>query len=158
MQNYITKDILTLIYQGRIRRGGARRAVPPRHVKGGIDPPRTELSHFSNLKLQSEEHKKISLLFIQCTKKIVYTRTRATMTEVRMKNLYRIHIHPYRMEAIRDSDVTQLFLNSKLRRLEFGGRKRPIFIFNLDLIQVIHCIILLFITNQLNCQALPVEF
>ena len=51
-----------------------------------------------------------------------------------MKNLYRIHIHPYRMEAIRDSDVTQLFLNSKLRRLEFGGRKRPIFIFNLDLI------------------------
>ena len=158
MQNYITKDILTLIYQGRIRRGGARRAVPPRHVKEGIDPPRTELSHFSNLKLQSEEHEKISLLFIQCTKKIVYEDQSHHDRSPNEKSIQNSYSSLYRMEAIRDSDVTQLFLNSKLRRLEFGGRKRPIFIFNLDLIQVIHCIIFLFITNQLNCQALPVEF
>ena len=46
------------------------------------------------------------------------------MTEVRMKNLSRMHIHPNRMGAIRDSEVKQLFLNAKLRRLEFGGSKR----------------------------------
>ena len=44
----------------------------PRPVKEGIAPPYTELSHFSNLKLKCEEHKKINLLFIQCTKKILY--------------------------------------------------------------------------------------
>ena len=41
------------------------------------------------------------------------------MTEVRMKNLFRMHIHPNRMAAIRDSQVKQLFLNAKPRRLEF---------------------------------------
>ena len=42
------------------------------------------------------------------------------MTEVRMKNLSRMHIHPIRMGAIRDSVVKQLFLNAKPQRLEFG--------------------------------------
>ena len=32
------------------------------------------------------------------------------MTEVRMKNLSRMHIHPDRMGAIRDSEVKQLYL------------------------------------------------
>ena len=41
-------------YQGRIQGGGQRGKCPgPRPVKGG-----SELSHFSNLKLKSEEHKK----------------------------------------------------------------------------------------------------
>ena len=57
------------------------------------------------------------------------------MTEVRMKNLFRMHIHPNRMGAIRDSEVKQLFLNDNPLRLEFGGNKRSVFvIFNLDLI------------------------
>ena len=55
--------------------------------------------------------------------------TTATMTEVRMNNLYRIHIHPNRMGPIRDSEVKQLFLNAKPQRLEFGGSKRPFFAF-----------------------------
>ena len=52
------------------------------------------------------------------------------MTEVRMKNLSRmeLHIHPNRMGAICDSEVKQLFLNAKLRRLEFGGSKRTFFL------------------------------
>ena len=32
-----------------------------------------------------------------------------------MKNLFRMHIHTNRMDAIRDSEVKQLFLNVKLR-------------------------------------------
>jgi len=51
------------------------------------------------------------------------------MTEVRMKNLFRMHIHPDRMGAIRDSEVKQLFLNAKPRKLEFGGSKRPFLVF-----------------------------
>ena len=71
----------------------------------------------------------------------LYMWTRATMTEVRMKNLARMHIHPNRMGAIRDSEVKTLFLNAKPRRLEFGGNKRPVFsfFFNLDLINFFHC-------------------
>ena len=42
------------------------------------------------------------------------------MTEVRMKNLSRMQIHPNRMGAIRDSEVKQLFLDAKPQRLEFG--------------------------------------
>ena len=42
-----------------------------------------------------------------------------------MKNLFRMHIHPNRMGANRDSKVKQIFLNAKPRRLEFGGSKRP---------------------------------
>ena len=57
------------------------------------------------------------------------TWTRATMTEVRMKNLFRMDIPSYRMGAIRDSKVKQLFLNAKPRRHEFGGSKRPFFVF-----------------------------
>ena len=47
------------------------------------------------LKLKNEEHKKISLLFIQCTKKIVY---------VDQSNHDRSpkHIHPNRISAIKD--------------------------------------------------------
>ena len=44
-----------------------------------------------------------------------------------MKNLSRMHIHPDRIGAIRDSEVKQLFLNAKPQRLEFGGSKRPFF-------------------------------
>jgi len=51
------------------------------------------------------------------------------MTKVRMKNLFRVHIHPNRMDALRDSEVKQLFLSVKPRRLEFGGSKRPFFVF-----------------------------
>ena len=51
------------------------------------------------------------------------------MTEFRMKNLFIIRIHPNLMGAIRDSEVKQLFLNAKPRRLEFGGSKRTFFIF-----------------------------
>ena len=42
--------------------GGDKGAVPPRPVKGVVAPPKT-LSHFSNLKLKSEEHKK----FVSCS-------------------------------------------------------------------------------------------
>ena len=42
------------------------------------------------------------------------------MTQVRMKNLLRMHIHPNRKGAIRDYEVKQLFLNAKSRRFEFG--------------------------------------
>ncbi len=40
----------------------------------------------------------------------LYTWTRATMTEERMKNLARMHIHPNQMGAIMDSTVKKLFL------------------------------------------------
>ena len=46
-----------------------------------------------------------------------------------MKNLFRIHIHPNRIGAVRDSEVKQLFLNAKPRRIEFGESKRPFFNF-----------------------------
>ena len=79
----------------------------------------------------------------------LYTWTRATMTEVRMKNLSRMHIHPNRMGAIKDSEVKELFLNAKPRRLEFGGSKRPFFLFGFNLLYSLHCrfIIFLFIIN-----------
>ena len=69
------------------------------------------------------------------------TWTRATMTEVRMKNLSRINIHPNRMGALRDSKIKQLFLNAKPQRLEFGlevVKDHFCFVFNLDLIFFIH--------------------
>ena len=50
------------------------------------------------------------------------------MTEVRMKNIFRINIHPNRM-GDSDSEVKQLFLNAKPRRFKFGGSKIPIFFF-----------------------------
>jgi len=36
-----------------------------------------------------------------------------------MKNLSRMHIHPDRMGAIRDSEVKQLFLNAKPQTTNF---------------------------------------
>ena len=88
--------------------------------KGGSAPPQnSELSHFSNLKLESEENKKISLLFIQCTKKIVYV-NQSHHDRSLNENLSRMYIHPNRMGAIRDSKVKQLFLNAKPQSLEFG--------------------------------------
>ena len=57
------------------------------------------------------------------------------MTEVRMKNLFRMHIHPNLVGAIRDSEVKQLSLIAKPQRLEFGGSKRPFFVFFLVWIQ-----------------------
>ena len=48
--------------------------------------------------------------------------------KVRMKNLSRMHIHPNRICAIRDSEVKQLFLNANPRRLEFRGSTKPFFV------------------------------
>jgi len=61
------------------------------------------------------------------------------MTEVRMKNLYIMHIHPNRMGAIRDIEVKQLFLTVKPQRLEFRGSKKPLSVINLYLIYFNHC-------------------
>ena len=56
------------------------------------------------------------------------------MTEVRMKNLSRMHIHPNWMGAVRDSEEKQLFFNVKPRRLEFGGSERQFFKFGFNLL------------------------
>ena len=62
------------------------------------------------------------------------------MTEVRMKNLFRMNIHPNQMGAIWDSKVKQLFLTAKPQRLQIGGSERSFLGFlNLDLIYFIHC-------------------
>ena len=61
------------------------------------------------------------------------------MTEGRMKNLFRMQIHPNQMGAIRASEVKQLFVYAKPRRLEFWVSKRPFLFFYLDLIYFIHC-------------------
>ena len=42
-----------------------------------------------------------------------------------MKILFRMHIYPNQISAIRQSEVKQLFLNAKPRKLEFGGSERP---------------------------------
>ena len=60
------------------------------------------------------------------------------MTDVTMKNLFRMHILPNRIGAIWDTKVKQFFLNAKPQRLNFGGSERPFF-FNLDLIYLIYC-------------------
>ena len=80
------------------------------------------------------------------------------MTQVRMKNLLRMHIHPNRKGAIRDYEVKQLFLNAKSRRFEFGLEvlKDHFLFFNLDLIAPPFRN--LFFTNKMKCPALPVEF
>ena len=49
------------------------------------------------------------------------------MTE--SKNLFRNHIFSKLMGAIRDSEVTQLFLNDNPRRLEFGDSNKPFLVF-----------------------------
>ena len=57
-----------------------------------------------------------------------------------MKNLFRMHIHPNLVGAIRDSEVNQLSLIAKPQRLEFGSSNRPFFVFfSLDSIYFIHC-------------------
>ena len=65
------------------------------------------LSHFSNLKLKSKEHRKLVCCSFSALRKL-YRWTRATLTEVQMKNLSRMHIHPNQVGAIRDSKVKQL--------------------------------------------------
>ena len=102
---------------------------------GNVPPPRTQSFHtFQILNSRVKNIKKLVCCFFSALRRL-YTWTRATMTEVRMKNLFRMHIHPNRMGAIRDSEVKQLFLNDNPLRLEFGGNKRSVFvIFNLDLI------------------------
>ena len=92
--------------------GGGKGAVPhPRPVKGG---PRTQSLHFLNHKLKSEKHKKLVLICCSVSElRRLYTWTRTTTTEVRMKILFRMHIHPNRMGALKDSEVKQLFLNFK---------------------------------------------
>ena len=62
------------------------------------------------------------------------------MTEVRMKNLFRMHIHPNRMGAIKGSEVKHLFLTAKPRRFKFGVSKRPFFKFGFDLLFSLHVI------------------
>ena len=43
-------------------------------------------------------------------------------------------IYPNCMSAIRDDEVTQLFLNAMQRWLEFGGSKRPFLKFGFNLL------------------------
>ena len=74
------------------------------------------------------------------------------MTEVQMKNLSRMHIHPNRMGAIRDSEVKQFFLNAKPQKLEFGLEvvKDHFLKFGFNLLYTLHrrFEIFLFITNN----------
>ena len=77
--------------QGRIQRGGAKGAVPhPRPVKN------SELA-LSIPKLKSEEHKKIVWCSFSALRRLYAWTIRATMTEVRMKNVFRMNIHPNQM-------------------------------------------------------------
>ena len=64
--------------QGRIQ-GGQGGCVPPRPVKGGRSPPPLELRAFtlSNLKLKSEEHKKLACCSFSALRRL-YSWTRAT--------------------------------------------------------------------------------
>ena len=64
--------------------------------KGYSAPWNSELLHFSNLKLKSEEHKKIVCSTFSALWRL-YRWTRATMTEVQMNNLSRMHTHPNRI-------------------------------------------------------------
>ena len=94
--------------------------------QGGSAP--LELRAFTLFKpLKSKEHTKKLVCRSFSALRRLYTWTRATMIEVRMKNLFRIHIHPNRMGAIKDSEVKQLFFNVKPQRLWCGGSKRPFF-------------------------------
>ena len=103
---------------------GGQGVLPQQSCKSGTPPPpqNSELSHFLNLKLKSEEHKKISLLFIQCTKKIVYVNQSHHDRSPNEKSIQNAHSYPNRMGAIiRESEVKQLFVNAKPQSLEFGG-------------------------------------
>ena len=101
-----------------LSKGLYRGALPSPVKGGGVAPPplNSELSNFSNLKLKSEEHNKLVCCTFSALRRL-YIWTRASMTEGRIKYLSRI-IH--RMSDIRDSEVKQLFLNAKPRRLKFG--------------------------------------
>ena len=97
--------------------------------KGSVPPTETQSFHtFQILNSRVKNFKKLVWCSFSALRRL-YTWTRATMTEVRMKNLFRMYIHPNRMGAIRDSVVKHLFLNAKPRTLEFGGSKRPFFNF-----------------------------
>ena len=86
---------------------GGKGAVPhPRPVKGGRIPPRTQSFHSFQILNWRVKNIKKSLLFIQCTKKIVYlNRSHHDRSPNEM------HIYPNRMGAIRN--IKQLFLNAK---------------------------------------------
>ena len=68
--------------------------------------------------------------------------------EGRMKKLSRMHIHPNWIGAVRDSEVKQLFLNAKPRRVEFE-KKTDFLKFGFNLLFSLHrrFVIFLFITN-----------
>ena len=80
---------------------------PRAYTRGEGESAPLELSYFSNLKLKSEEHRKLVCCSFSALKRL-YRWTRATLTEVQMKNLSRMHIHPNRVGAIRDRKVKQL--------------------------------------------------
>ena len=98
----------TRAYTGTVRDGSA-----PQTFIGGRSrhpPPRTQSFHaFQILNSRVENIKIISLLFIQCKKKIVNV-DQSHHHRCPNENLFRMHIHPNRMGAIRDSAVKQLFL------------------------------------------------
>ena len=86
---------------------------------GGAKGALTQNFHtFPNLKLKSEEHKKLVFCLFSALKKL-YTWTRPTMTEVRIKNLFRINIHLNRMGAFKENEEKQLFLNAMPQWLDF---------------------------------------
>ena len=100
----------------------------PRPVKrgGGEVHPRTQSFHtFQILNSRVKIMKKISLLFFQ-TKKILYV-DQSHMTEARIKNLFRMQVHPHQVGN--QGEIKQLFLNAKSRRLEFGLSKIPFLVF-----------------------------
>ena len=115
-----------------VYRDGNGWQCPPRPLNRGgaaTPPPQSQSFHtFQILNSRVENIKIISLLFIQC-KKIVYVDQRHHH-RCANKNLFRMHIHPNRMGAIRDSAVKQLFLSLKVVKTIF---------LNLDLIYFIHC-------------------
>ena len=111
---YTATILLTRAYTG-----GARGcSAPPKPVKGG----QSELSHLLNLKLKSEEHKKLVCYSFSAQRRL------NTWNRSPSENIFRMYIHPNRMGAIRDSEVKQSCLNAKSRRFEFGGSKRPFFV------------------------------
>ena len=109
---------------------GARGQCPQIYKRGPSPPPyNSELSYFSNLKLKSEQHKKLKRL---------HTWTRANISEVWRKNYLE---WTFILIGLALSGIAKykLLLNAKPWRLEFGVRKRPFLVFNVDLIYFIHC-------------------
>ena len=135
-------------------RGGARGQCHP------LDLQRyTQSFHTFQILNWRVKNIKNSLLFIQCTKKIVYVNKSHHNRSPNKKS--RMHIQPNQMGAIRDSKVKQLFSSAKPRRLEFWCSK-TIFFLNLELIYFIHCTAFLlsfsFLQTRWSAQRCPWNF